>query len=762
MRNTAEIRSARTQRRLWPVLALWTLVGLAPGLANAQEIPGLAAPSKPASDVPDPLAPGAIEARRAQLATDLEAAERALASAPNDESRAQREAVREKLRRASDLLSRQAQLAGASDARREAVPAVPAAVEPSPLALDSLEEALFQIREQTARRGEALSAAREALTEARGRLEADEQKRREAQRALEQSAGDAARREAERVVELRLLASRVARERVNLRTLEVRAAELERDADVGEAELEERIAEMRDALARGRGSLSAGLASLAQREGELRRSREANERRLAGAELRLEAARKHFARQADPGPELVEEIETLTARRDALRQEIALVDSQLERLGEQPTLWQRWDALLRGEPSREDLEAWKESAAERVEALGQLAAQGEGRTAELRRRLEAVQTRIAELPPGAGLRPVLQRYGATLSQLLETQLAESLEIAAERRTSSRFLAAVDERSGTLHPWQYAARGVQLVREFWGYEITSVEDSPVTVSSLVVALFLAMIGLWASRRGSALVARVATDRFRLDVGAGHALQTLSFYALLVSFLLLALRAVHFPLTAFTVLGGALAIGIGFGSQNVMNNFISGLILMLERPVRARDMVEVESQHGTIEKIGARSTQIRSTDGRHIVVPNSFFLETNVVNWTLSDDLIRAKVSVGVIYGSPTRLVEELILRVVREEKRVLQDPAPIIIFEEFGDNSLNFDVYFWVRARSPMQVRQVQSVVRFRIDDLFREHQLVIAFPQRDVHLDSAAPIEVRLVDGARPAPAGLGGGRETT
>lgn len=214
---------------------------------------------------------------------------------------------------------------------------------------------------------------------------------------------------------------------------------------------------------------------------------------------------------------------------------------------------------------------------------------------------------------------------------------------------------------------------------------------------------------------------------------------------MGFTLLALRAIHFPLTAFTVLGGALAIGIGFGSQNVMNNFISGLILMLERPVRAHDVVEVDGNHGTIEKIGARSTQIRSTDGRHIIVPNSFFLESNVVNWTLSDDLIRAKVRVGVIYGSPTRLVEELIRKVIQEDDQVLKTPVPIVVFDEFGDNSLNFDVYFWVKARSPMEVRRVQSRVRFRIDDLFRENHLVIAFPQRDVHIDSATPLEVRIL-----------------
>jgi small-conductance mechanosensitive channel len=178
---------------------------------------------------------------------------------------------------------------------------------------------------------------------------------------------------------------------------------------------------------------------------------------------------------------------------------------------------------------------------------------------------------------------------------------------------------------------------------------------------------------------------------------------------------------------------------------MNNFISGLILMLERPVRAQDVVEIDGANGVIQRIGPRSTEIRATDGRHIVVPNSFFLESNVINWTLSDDMIRAKVSVGVSYGSPTRLVKQLIEEVVRAEPLVLKTPAANVIFDAFADNSLNFDVYFWVRSRSPMGVRDVQSRIRFRIDDIFRENNLVIAFPQRDVHLDSTTPLDVRLV-----------------
>ncbi len=288
-------------------------------------------------------------------------------------------------------------------------------------------------------------------------------------------------------------------------------------------------------------------------------------------------------------------------------------------------------------------------------------------------------------------------------------------------------------------------GAEIAQDAWAYTFATIDGVPITIGSLAFALLILAIGLWIARHGSSLLARIAARRMRLDAGGATAVETLSFYAIVVAFLLMSLRAVHLPLTAFAVLGGALAIGVGFGSQNVMNNFISGLILLLERPVRVRDLVEVDGNHGTIEKIGARSTQIRSTDGRHIVVPNSFFLENNVVNWTLSDDLIRAKVTVGVVYGSPTRLVQDLVLGVIDRNLQVLKEPVPAVIFEQFGDNSLEFDTYFWVTARSPMEVRRIQSQVRFAIDDEFRQHGLVIAFPQRDVHLDTARPLEVRVL-----------------
>ena len=137
-------------------------------------------------------------------------------------------------------------------------------------------------------------------------------------------------------------------------------------------------------------------------------------------------------------------------------------------------------------------------------------------------------------------------------------------------------------------------------------------------------------------------------------------------------------------------------------------------------------------------------IPSVDNTNYVVPNSFFLEKNVMNWNLSDDIIRVSVKVGVAYGSPVRKVEELLYKAVDEHESVLKDPHPLVLFGDFGDNSLNFEVLFWAQVRTLLERRMISSEVRFRIDDLFRKADVVIAFPQRDVHLDTLRPLQVEL------------------
>ena len=191
---------------------------------------------------------------------------------------------------------------------------------------------------------------------------------------------------------------------------------------------------------------------------------------------------------------------------------------------------------------------------------------------------------------------------------------------------------------------------------------------------------------------------------------------------------------------------MAIGVGFGAQTLINNFISGFILLGERPIRIGDLIEMEGNFAIVEDIGARCTRIRTGANVDILVPNSSFLEKNITNWTLSDKNVRAHVTVGVAYGSPVREVEGLMLKAAGEYGKVLSRPEPFVLFNEFGDNALIFDVYFWLSMTRIMQRRIIESDIRFRINELFRKTGIIIAFPQQNVHLDTQRPLEFRLID----------------
>jgi small-conductance mechanosensitive channel len=188
----------------------------------------------------------------------------------------------------------------------------------------------------------------------------------------------------------------------------------------------------------------------------------------------------------------------------------------------------------------------------------------------------------------------------------------------------------------------------------------------------------------------------------------------------------------------------AVGVGFGAQNIINNLISSWILMSEKPVRIGDYVEVDQYAGTVERIGNRSTRIRRFDGVHIMVPNSQMLEKIVVNWTLVDKLFRTSVRVGVAYGTPVDRVEQLMTEAAMHQREIIEHPAPLVVFEEFGASSLIFEIHFWCDTTSGAELRGIRSGVRFSIEKLFRENGIEIAYPHSDVHLSTAQPLDVRL------------------
>ena len=287
--------------------------------------------------------------------------------------------------------------------------------------------------------------------------------------------------------------------------------------------------------------------------------------------------------------------------------------------------------------------------------------------------------------------------------------------------------------------------LEAIASVWSYELLSIDDKPITINKLFTALLLFLIGYFLSRRMSRKVRERLFPRLKLTEGVAAALESLLFYILILFFALFALRLANVPLTIFTILGGAVAIGVGFGSQNIMNNFISGLILLMEQPIRAGDLVQLDDLTGTVKRIGLRSTAIRTASNIDLIVPNSEFLEKRVVNWTLEDRRVRLEIKVGVAYGSPTVEVSELLRKAVKEHSHVQSYPEPLAWFADFGDNALIFEVHFWSYVQNTTEKRTIESDIRFKVDALFREAGIVIAFPQQDVHINSIAPLEVKVV-----------------
>jgi potassium efflux system protein len=468
------------------------------------------------------------------------------------------------------------------------------------------------------------------------------------------------------------------------------------------------------------------------------------ERTLTVARSRLDAAESalHKAEErALPGDEsaYAEHAAELRARRARLpiRQRIvALLGERLERLDRTRSAWQQRYAVLGRGFDAIKAPSWRSDSERELERLSRLRRIHESELAQAdlsARQLRDPEADSHQAAPNA--RRVLQAELEDLAELARIYRADITSLEESIRLEERLRAELTARMKKRDLEERLRSLGALALAFWSYELTTSADSPITPGKIVVALIVFIVGLSISRLIRARLRTSLFPRFGFDHGASSAFASLTFYGLTAITFLLALRAVNIPLTGFAVAGGALAIGLGFGSQTLISNFISGLLILAERPIRPGDLVEVGGVIGTIDEIGMRSTRIRTPDNFHIIVPNASFLESNVVNWTHEDPMIRLRVQVGVAYGSPTREVEALLLQAAREHPRCLNRPEPAAIFSDFGDSALVFEVRFWIRYDEQTDRSVLQSDVRYRIDELFREHDIVIAFPQMDVHLD---------------------------
>jgi small-conductance mechanosensitive channel len=265
---------------------------------------------------------------------------------------------------------------------------------------------------------------------------------------------------------------------------------------------------------------------------------------------------------------------------------------------------------------------------------------------------------------------------------------------------------------------------------------TVGGTQVTVASLTSFFIFVTVAYLFSKALQRALRRIYARR-GLEEGVAYSLNRLLHYAILALGIFLGIDNVGISVTALAGIGAILAVGIGFGLQNIAQNFVSGLILLLERPVKKGDFVVVGDTRGTVREIHARATVITTLDNVDILVPNGQFITETVINQTYQDRMVRLRVDVGVAYGSDTELVRRTLREVATAHPAVVRKEETSILFQDFGDSSLDFSLFVWVD--NPLVQNRVASELRFAIDQAFRERDIEIPFPQRDLHLRSGWP-----------------------
>ncbi len=345
----------------------------------------------------------------------------------------------------------------------------------------------------------------------------------------------------------------------------------------------------------------------------------------------------------------------------------------------------------------------------------------------------------------------LQHYLRQLDAYAESTKFQLARLGAELKVSESALGLTERLLVA------AAKAGKAARHVWSFEVFSAEDTievdgrkitgvtSITVGKITRATFLFLAGVLFTYWIGRAMERLAVWRFGYNQARARILRKWLFALGLVALVVIVLLWVNIPLTVFAFLGGAIAIGLGFGMQNLLKNLISGLMLLFEQPFKPGDLVQVGDSKGRITEIGIRSSSLRDENGIETLIPNSVFIEDKVTNWMYSNPKVRFCIRLGVAYGTPARELKDLLENCVQRHGLVLDTPPPEVLFQDFGADALLFAIYYWVEMVPKTRGEQIASDLRFMIEKDLAERRIVISFPQRDVHLDAAAPLRVELV-----------------
>jgi small-conductance mechanosensitive channel len=279
------------------------------------------------------------------------------------------------------------------------------------------------------------------------------------------------------------------------------------------------------------------------------------------------------------------------------------------------------------------------------------------------------------------------------------------------------------------------------------KIIKIGSVDVTLFLIIVAILIISLAGRLSKLLTNVILPGIYNRYNLDKGTTFTFDRIVHYSIMIVAFIMSLSTVGINLSALTVFAGILSVGIGFGLQNIASNFISGIILLFERPIKVGDRVIIENITGDVEKINMRATIIKTGLNEHIIVPNSYFLQQKVINRSFGDPRTCLVIPIGVAHGSDVEHVRDLLIEAAMEEHavspEVLATPGPSVSFVSFGDFALNFELNVWVQ--DPNKLGLIKSNLNFRINRIFKENHINIPYPQMDLHVRSMAERDRELV-----------------
>ncbi|MBN2425933.1 MAG: mechanosensitive ion channel family protein [Calditrichaceae bacterium] len=285
--------------------------------------------------------------------------------------------------------------------------------------------------------------------------------------------------------------------------------------------------------------------------------------------------------------------------------------------------------------------------------------------------------------------------------------------------------------------------LEKISLIFNYKLFELNQTPVSLSSIFMFIIMMIVFYIVSRMVNRIVFRKLLLRLKIEESKRFTMVRLTHYIIMIVGAIVSFQFVGIDLSGLAVIFGLLSVGIGFGLQNVTSNFIAGLILLFERPIKIGDRILVGDTEGDVTTINIRSTTIKTMDNVSIIVPNSEFVSNKVINWSHGDTSVRINIKVGVSYNSDLDMVLNTLLEIAREHPKVMKHPEPDVLLSEFGDSSWNMTLRIWIA--NPQRYPVTKSEINCAIVRKFREKGIEIPFPQTDLHVRSSVSLPVERI-----------------